>query len=198
MLEPLIVLTMLNCIFMFSSTVTTCALWWQYQGHRCCPRKTDAQQKFDSKRSKSYTLRTAKKRGKSNLDGYANFVSKSGTNGSREYRSKKTQKKRSKKGLEYRKKGGEKISFPDELEIMKLDKKAKMSEASQTINDTKSTIIMEFSTVQKVVQIVDADSDVNSTQAPFKEIIIQKNTADKKRDHNVEQNFEATVAANNS
>lgn len=79
---------------------------------------------------------------------------------------------------------------------MKLDEKAKMSEASQTINDTKSTVVMEFSTVQKVVQIVDADSDINSTRAPFKEIVIQK--AGKKHDHNVEQNFEATVTAINS
>lgn len=73
-----------------------------------------------------------------------------------------------------------------------------MSEASQTINDTKSTVVMEFSTVQKVVQIVDADSDVNSTRVPFKEIVIQKDAANKKRDHIVEQNFEATVAATDS
>jgi len=50
----------------------------------------------------------------------------------------------------------------------------KMSEASQTINDTKSTIVMEFSTVQKVVQIVDNDLDINSVRTPFKEIVIQK------------------------
>lgn len=46
---------------------------------------------------------------------------------------------------------------------------------------------MEFSTVQKIVQIVDADADINSTRAPLKEVVIQK---DKKRDHVVEQNFE--------
>lgn len=72
-----------------------------------------------------------------------------------------------------------------------------MSEASQTINDTKSTVVMEFSTVQKVVQIVDADSDINS-RAPFKEIVIPKDAANKKRDHIVEQNFEATAAATDS
>lgn len=81
---------------------------------------------------------------------------------------------------------------------MKVNEKAKMSEASQTINDTKSTVVMEFSTVQKVVQIVDADSEINSTRAPFKEIVVQKDTADKKRDYNVEQNFKATVAATES
>lgn len=68
-----------------------------------------------------------------------------------------------------------------------------MSEASQTINDTKSTVVMEFSTVQKVVQIVD-DSDVNSKRPPFKDII-QKDTTDRKRDYNVEQNFESNLAA---
>jgi len=83
---------------------------WQYQGHRCCPRKT-TQQKFDSNRSKNYTLQTAKKPGKSDFDSYVNVVNKSGTNDSSERKSKRYQKKRSKKDLEYQKKNGEKISF---------------------------------------------------------------------------------------
>jgi len=83
---------------------------WQYQGHRCCPRKTTTQQKFDSNKSKNYTLQTAKKPGKSDFDSYV--VNKSGTNDSREHRNKRCQKKRSKKDLEYQKKNGEKISFP--------------------------------------------------------------------------------------
>jgi len=66
--------------------------------------------------------------------------------------------------------------FRDGLEVKKFDEKAKMSEASQTINDTKSTVVMEFSTVQKVVQIVDNDLDINSVRTPFKEIVIQKDT----------------------
>jgi len=90
------------------------------------------------------------------------------------------------------------MHFRDGLEIKKLDEKAKMSEASQTINDTKSTVVMEFSTVQKVVQIVDNDSDINSVRAPFKEIVIQKDITDKKRDYNIEQNFEANIATTNS
>lgn len=73
-----------------------------------------------------------------------------------------------------------------------LGKKSRRSEASQTVNDTKSTVVMEFSTVQKVVQIV--DSDVNSTRGPFQEIVIPKNTTDKKYDYNVEQNFATNVA----
>ncbi|XP_011165429.1 uncharacterized protein LOC105199853 [Solenopsis invicta] len=196
MLEPLIVLTVVNCIFMFSSTITTCALWWQYQGHRCCPRKNTAQQNFDSKKSKNYTLQnTVKKPGKSNFDGHANVVSKSDTvNSSRDHRSERYQKKRSKKSLEYQNRSGEKI-FQDELEAKKFDKKSKMSEASQTVNDTKSTVVMELSTVQKIVQIVDDNSHINSARAPFKEIVSQKDTADKKRDYNVEQNG-ANVAAN--
>lgn len=69
------------------------------------------------------------------------------------------------------------------------------SEASQTVNDTKSTVVMEFSTVQKVMQILDNDSDVNPARAPFKEIVIQKDATDKKYDYNVEQNFATNVAA---
>lgn len=87
------------------------------------------------------------------------------------------------------------MHFRDELEAKKFDKKSKMSEASQTVNDTKSTVVMELSTVQKIVQIVDDNSHINSARAPFKEIVSQKDTADKKRDYNVEQNG-ANVAAN--
>ncbi|XP_070155709.1 uncharacterized protein [Polyergus mexicanus] len=199
MLEPLIALTVLNCIFMFSSTVTTCALWWQYQGHRCCARKTACQSRADLKRSKSYILRTAKKSEKSDFSGNGdvNVVSNSNRNGSRERRNKNGQKKKSKKSLrylaEYQKKSEGKMPLP--LKTKKLDEKTKMSEASQTLNDTKSTVVMEFSTVQKVVQIVD-DSDVNPMRPPFKDIVIQKDTMDRKRDCNVEQNFESNLAEN--
>lgn len=71
-----------------------------------------------------------------------------------------------------------------------------MSEASQTINDTKSTVVMEFSTVQKVVQIVD-DSDINSSRAPLKDIVIQKDTMTKKYDRCTERNFEPNEAVEN-
>ncbi|CAL1673557.1 unnamed protein product [Lasius platythorax] len=168
-------------------------------GHRCCARKTATQPRADLKRSKRYILRTAKKPGKSDFDGYGdvNVVSNSNRNGSRERKSKK--KKRSKKSLrylaEYQKKSGEKMSLPDRLDARRFDEKMKMSEASQTINDTKSTVVMEFSTVQKVVQIVDNDSDVNSIRPPFKDIVIQKDTTDRKRDYNVEHNFESNLTA---
>lgn len=75
------------------------------------------------------------------------------------------------------------------------EKKTRTSEASQTVNDTKSMVVMEFSTVQKVVQILDNDSDVNPVRAPFKEIVIQKDAIDKKYDPNVEQNFASDAAA---
>lgn len=85
---------------------------WQYQGHRCCPRKKTTTQKL--KKSRSYILQTAKKPRKLNFDDNANVVSKSGTNGNHEYRSKRYLNKKSnnKKDLEHRKKSGEKISFP--------------------------------------------------------------------------------------
>ncbi|KAL6445565.1 hypothetical protein ACFW04_000837 [Cataglyphis niger] len=199
MLEPLIALTVLNCIFMFSSTVTTCALWWQYQGHRCCARESARQSRADLKRSKSYSLRTTRKLGKSNFNGNGdvNIVSNSNKNGGRESKKKNDQKKKSKSLrylAEYQKKGGRKMPLPNRLKAGTLNEKTKMSEASQTLNDTKSTVVMEFSTVQKIMQIVD-DSDVNSTRPPFKDIVIQKDTIDGKRDYHVEQNFESNLAA---
>ncbi|XP_036143957.1 uncharacterized protein LOC114254869 [Monomorium pharaonis] len=170
-MEPLIILTVLNCIFMFSSTVTTCALWWQYHGQRCCPRN-NTQQKF-SKKLKNYTLQTTKKPGKLDFDSHANIVSKSDANVSREYKNKRCQKrKRSKKDLKYQNRSGENISFPNELKAKKFNEKDKTSEASQTINNTKSTIVMELSTVQKIMQIVDNNPHINTTQASFKEIVI--------------------------
>lgn len=90
------------------------------------------------------------------------------------------------------------VYFRDGLEARKFDEKGRMSEASQTINDTKSTVVMEFSTIQKVVQIIDNDPDINSARAPFKELVIQKDTTDKKRDYNAEQNFEANIAVTDS
>jgi len=63
-----------------------------------------------------------------------------------------------------------------------------MSEASQTMNDTKSTVVMEFSTVQKVVQVVDNDSEVNPPRIAFKEVILKDMTG-KKNDHKTEQIF---------
>lgn len=88
---------------------------WQYQGHRCCARKTAPQSRADLKRSKSYMLRTVKKSEKSNGNGDVNVVRNSNRNGVRERRSKKCQKKRSKKSLryaEYQKKNEEEMSLP--------------------------------------------------------------------------------------
>lgn len=45
---------------------------------------------------------------------------------------------------------------------------------------------MEFSTVQKLVQIVDNEPDVNSAKVPFKDIVVRKDKAEKERDLNVE------------
>jgi len=69
-----------------------------------------------------------------------------------------------------------------------FETKAQMSEASQTVNDTKSTVVMEFSTVQKVVQVVDNDSEVNPPRIAFKEVILKDMTG-KKNNHKTEQIF---------
>lgn len=71
-----------------------------------------------------------------------------------------------------------------------------MSEASQTANDTKSTVVMEFSTIQKVVQIVDNDGDANPARVPFKDsIVIHKDATNRKYDCSAEQNFATNVAS---
>ncbi|XP_014469501.1 PREDICTED: uncharacterized protein LOC106741738 [Dinoponera quadriceps] len=173
-----------------------CRIRWQYQSHHRCPRKKAARQKSDLKRSKSkYTLRTAKKPGQSNAD--INAVNKTNVKIPRERKCQGCQKKRSKKSLEYlttyERKNGKETSSLNGPNATNFEKNTRTSEASQTVNDAKSTVVMEFSTVQKVVQIVDNDSDVNPARAPFKEIVIQKDTTDKKYDYNVEQNFATDV-----
>ncbi|RLU26092.1 hypothetical protein DMN91_002255 [Ooceraea biroi] len=192
MLEPLIVLTVLNCIFMFSSTVTTCALWWQHQKHRCCAKVDVTQQKSGSKRSKSYTFGAVKKSRKPKINGHVEIKS---VNDSPKQKDERSPKRRSKKKLpylaEYQKRREEKmLTSSGGLEARRLEEKTKLSEASQTVNDTKSTIVMEFSTVQKVVQIVDNDSEINPPRVSLKDVISRKNTAkNKKCNDNVEQSF---------
>jgi len=65
-----------------------------------------------------------------------------------------------------------------------------MSEASQTMNDAKSTVVMEFSTVQKVVQLVD-DSEINPSRIAFKEVILKDTKGAKREDHKTEQIFQS-------
>lgn len=69
-----------------------------------------------------------------------------------------------------------------------------MSEASQTANDAKSTVVMEFSTVQKIVQIVDNnDCDINPVRPSFKDTVVQRDTADKRYNYNAKRNSATDV-----
>lgn len=50
-----------------------------------------------------------------------------------------------------------------------LEEKAKMSEASQTA-EARSAVVMEYSTVQKIVQILDNEEDILATKMAMKEL----------------------------
>lgn len=61
-----------------------------------------------------------------------------------------------------------------------FEDKTKMSEASQTTNDTKSAVVMEYSTVQKIVQILDNDNDLVATKMVIKDLNNRQNIEEKK------------------
>ncbi|XP_053977701.1 uncharacterized protein LOC128875820 isoform X1 [Hylaeus volcanicus] len=198
MLEPLIVLTVLNCFFMFSSTVTTCALWWQYRSHRCCFKKDPASQaarEAFSKLKSTYVSKTSKKPGVSrNEPGRGSpkqtekSISRSKSNSAvnHEAKSKRTSKQKAKsdpKHLSQNKSPSEeRIPSTETIGNWDLEDKTRMSEASQTVNDGKSAVVMEYSTVQKIVQILDDDTDLNATKLAIKELNAKQNGEEKKSD----------------
>lgn len=61
-----------------------------------------------------------------------------------------------------------------------LEERARMSEASQTTNDPKSAVVMEYSTVQKIVQILDNDADLIATKMAMKDLNAKQNIEEKK------------------
>lgn len=61
-----------------------------------------------------------------------------------------------------------------------LEDRARMSEASQTTNDPKSAVVMEYSTVQKIVQILDNDADLIATKMAMKDLNAKQNVEEKK------------------
>lgn len=60
-----------------------------------------------------------------------------------------------------------------------LEEKAKMSEASQTA-EAKSAVVMEYSTVQKIVQILDNEEDILATKMAMKELNSKQTIEEKK------------------
>ncbi|KZC05923.1 hypothetical protein WN55_06098 [Dufourea novaeangliae] len=181
MLEPLIVLTVLNCFFMFSSTVTTCALWWQYRSHRCCFRRDPAAQAArhafwklkhaygKSKKPEKTKHETGHENEKGSEDGNDHDRSSSMFYSKNKRNSK--QKSRSSSNGWFRKRSlsTDPGASLETMESWEIESKTRMSEASQTANDTKSAVVMEYSTVQKILQIVDDANDLDVTKLAIKD-----------------------------
>ncbi|CAL7938015.1 unnamed protein product [Xylocopa violacea] len=195
MLEPLIVLTVLNCFFMFSSTVTTCALWWQYRSHRCCFKKDSRQQSARYNLSKSRNSNSVKKTGNSKLDNHTSSVDRSKSNSTvnRENRKKRTSRHKSSSNAKYlsqsKTPSDDRLSSMETIGNWDLEDKSRMSEASQTANEAKPAVVMEYSTVQKIVQILDNDTDLAATKLAIKDLNAKQNV-DEKKDYIVESQFE--------
>nr|XP_034179969.1 uncharacterized protein LOC117604213 [Osmia lignaria] len=203
MLEPLIVLTVLNCIFMFSSTVTTCALWWQYRNHRCCFKK-DSMRHDLSRMKTTCPGRSSKKNGNGRQDSTVNGSDRQDSivNGSDRrsnstiYRdsksSKRNSKQKSKSNMKYLLQ--ERISSGEEVSSIygsrDLEEKTRMSEASQTANEARSAVVMEYSTVQKIVQILDNDVNLSATRMAIREMNPKHHTDEKKVQQILEEKSE--------
>ncbi|XP_076295106.1 uncharacterized protein LOC143216155 [Lasioglossum baleicum] len=220
MLEPLIVLTVLNCFFMFSSTVTTCALWWQYRTHRCCFRRDPASQaaKHTLSKLKSAYAKVSKKNlsekakpenssdnGPLNGNGNKNGINreKSNTTVHRDGKSKKKMKAKSNSKNWFRNRslsGDATASLSETLGSWDVEDNGRMSEdtarmsedttrmseASQTGNEAKSAVVMEYSTVQKIVQILDDNSDLNATKMAIRDFNARHNPERKIQNSNFE------------
>lgn len=65
-----------------------------------------------------------------------------------------------------------------------------MSEASQTANEGRSAVVMEYSTVQKIVQILDNDVDLSATRMAIREMNPKHHNDEKKIQQTLEEKFE--------
>ncbi|XP_076395317.1 uncharacterized protein LOC100874984 [Megachile rotundata] len=198
MLEPLIVLTVLNCFFMFSSTVTTCALWWQYRSHRCCFKKDTTAAKHDLSKMKTHPGKSPKRNGNGRQESVVNGADRNRSNSTvhRDSRSsRRNSRQKSKSNTKYLLQ--DKIPNGEDLSSIfgsgDLEETARMSEASQTVNDTKSAVVMEYSTVQKIVQILEDDVDLSATRMAIKEFNNKHHHDDKKLEQHVEEKFETVT-----
>ncbi|XP_076166226.1 uncharacterized protein LOC143146101 [Ptiloglossa arizonensis] len=224
MLEPLIVLTVLNCLFMFSSTVTTCALWWQYRSHRCCFKKdTNSQPTRDSPTKMKYssTCKATKKppghtrdedggcgalkqtvnsgpRSLERIKSSSMERSKSNSVISRENKNKRTSKLKTKSNSNLKQASmvsEEQMTSLETIGTWDLENKIRASEASQTFNDGKSAVVMEYSTVQKIVQIIDNDTDLAATKLVIKDLKTKPN-GEKRFDSGSEaKEFQSAIVA---
>ncbi|XP_017752774.1 PREDICTED: uncharacterized protein LOC108545587 [Eufriesea mexicana] len=147
--------------------------------------------------SKSRNNNPSKKPVHSKQDNLGNPVSRSKSNSTvnRENRNKKNprQKSRStmKNQLQNKAPSDEGLSLTEIIGNEELEDKMRMSEASQTTNDTKSAVVMEYSTVQKIVQILD-DTDLVATKMVMKDLNNKQNLEEKKEPM-IELQFEPQI-----
>lgn len=65
-----------------------------------------------------------------------------------------------------------------------------MSEASQTGKEPKSAVVMEYSTVQKIVQILDDDTDLTATKFAIRDLNPKEYVGEKKMNSGTEAKLE--------
>ncbi|XP_076241412.1 uncharacterized protein LOC143183647 [Calliopsis andreniformis] len=198
MLEPLIVLTVLNCFFMFSSTVTTCALWWQYRSHRCCFKRDSTSQAVRhglSKLRSNYSPKNPKKLENPKLDNPSGIDrSKSNSTVNRNSKNRRSSKQKKSTNVKYLDQDklliDRRASSTETMAQRDFEDRTRMSEASQTGYEPKSAVVMEYSTVQKIVQILDNDTDMTATKLAIKDLNAKEYVEDKKADSGTEAKFE--------
>ncbi|KAI4504004.1 hypothetical protein M0802_000475 [Mischocyttarus mexicanus] len=148
---------------------------WQYRNHRCCARTIPSRQTSRSHMRKSKSCSSchvSKKMLQPKVDD-TNYVfgnSRSPTNIDEQYKRKDSNERKPKSKLrylsEYKKRNGKKTSaLTESMRNKDPTIGRKMSKISQTTNDTnKSTVVMEFSTVQKIVQLVDNNGEISTAR----------------------------------
>ncbi|CAD1475775.1 unnamed protein product, partial [Heterotrigona itama] len=190
---------------------------WQYRTHRCCFKKDPLSTRYNLSKSKSNNNNnnSSKKTVHLRQDNGANLVArrKSNSTMNREGKSRRSSKQKSRSGARHQsrsktpsderlssifsknfprnlKANNERAHFRDAMESWELEDRTRMSEASQTANaDPKSAVVMEYSTVQKIVQILDNDTDICATKMVMRDLSGRQNAEERKASM-IESQFE--------
>ncbi|KAL2712527.1 hypothetical protein V1478_018050 [Vespula squamosa] len=160
---------------------------WQYRNHRCCDiKKVPSRRTYRSHMKKSHSCTSCqvpKKMVQSKVDSmnHAFDTSRCLVNVDEQCKKKDFSEPKPASKLrylsDYKKHKNAARMYPFTESSMKNKNpaiKKQISEASHTTNDTKSTVVMEFSTVQKIVQLVDNNGDISMakvTVIPARDII---------------------------
>ncbi|XP_063979442.1 uncharacterized protein LOC135163691 [Diachasmimorpha longicaudata] len=177
MFEPLLMLTFLNCFFMFSTTLTTCALWLQQRKNGGCMRTTkppSAKREKIKKRLKNEIIRS-----KMSLQKLGNKLMES----KREISTPKDEPKLTidtgTKPSESETKSFGVMAQParkdnhQQLESTCCGNLASTEDLTQKSrtpesrgSNRKSTVVMQVSTIQKVVQTIDKERNPSRRSVP--------------------------------